>query len=181
MFRGQLTELQALSRDHLTTYMRWFQDADLAGLVSPAVVVPVTAEAEEEWYKGANVPGCLYTFSIYARGDHRLIGNCRIGPVDAKNRSAPVGIVIGEREYWGRGYGTDAMGLLLEFGFDELNLHRIHLNVYPFNDRAIRCYRKLGFTEEGRSRDALFRGGRYWDVLHMSLLAPQWRQAPTTP
>ncbi len=175
MFRGQLTELKAISKDNLPTYIRWFQDTEVTALVLPQVVAPVTAEAEEEWYQAANVPGRRYTFSIHTLADHRLIGNCGIGPIDGKNRSALAGITIGEREYWGRGFGTDALGILVRFGFDELNLHRIHLNVFANNERAVRSYRKVGFTEEGRSRDGLFRGGRYWDILHLSLLAHEWR------
>lgn len=177
MFRGKLTELKAIARENLPTYLRWFQDGEISALVSSTAAVPVTAEAEEEWFKAANVPGSTYTFAIHSLADDRLIGNCRIGPVDPRNRSARVGIVIGEREYLGRGYGTDAMRLLLQFGFDELNLHRIELRVHAYNERAIRSYRKLGFVEEGCSRSALFRGGRYWDVLHMSMLAPEWRAA----
>ncbi len=91
--------------------------------------------------------------------------------IDWKNRSAELlGIFTGEKEYWGQGYGSDAINALLRFAFREMNLHRIYLHVHDYNERAIRCYEKCGFQLEGRQREALFRDGRYHDVLLMSIL-----------
>ncbi|MCJ7660780.1 MAG: GNAT family N-acetyltransferase [Anaerolineales bacterium] len=87
-----------------------------------------------------------------------------------------VGIGIGEREYWSKGYGTDAMNVILRFAFDELNLYRISLNVFEYNQRAIRSYEKVGFVVEGREREFLRRAGRRWDMIFMGLLREEWAQ-----
>jgi RimJ/RimL family protein N-acetyltransferase len=91
------------------------------------------------------------------------------------SRNAEVGIVIGEKDYWNKGYGSEAMQLMLKHGFETLNLHRIWLRVYGFNTRAIRAYEKSGFVHEGRKREASFIQGKYHDVLIMSVLQPEWK------
>ncbi|PJF44100.1 MAG: N-acetyltransferase, partial [Phototrophicales bacterium] len=96
------------------------------------------------------------------------------GP-DLRNRSSEVGISIGQPSYWDQGYGTDAMRVLLRYGFYEINLHRIELKVYSFNERAIRSYEKLGFQKEVVARQAIFRDGQYHDVIIMGLLRSEWR------
>jgi RimJ/RimL family protein N-acetyltransferase len=99
--------------------------------------------------------------------------------IEWKDRVASAGIVIGEKEHWGRGVGRDAMTTLARFAFDELNLHRIELQVLDDNERARRCYAACGFRCEGVRRQAIFRGGRYHDVTSMALLADErgerWR------
>jgi RimJ/RimL family protein N-acetyltransferase len=88
-----------------------------------------------------------------------------------ENREAILGIAIGDRSYWDGGYGTDAMRVLCRFGFDMMNLHRIQLDVYEGNERAIHVYEKVGFQVEGRRREAMFKYGRYQDVIVMGLLS----------
>ena len=85
-----------------------------------------------------------------------------------------MGIGLGEREYWGKGYGTDTMRLAVRYAFMELNLNRVTLNVFEYNPRAIRCYEKAGFRHEGRQRQFLNRNGRRWDVLEMGILRDEW-------
>jgi len=94
--------------------------------------------------------------------------------IDWKNRRAVLGIVIGEKEYWDNGYGTEAIATLLRFVFQEMNLHRISLRVYTYNQRAIRCYEKCGFKLEGRLRQARFRDGEYYDELIMGILRDEF-------
>jgi RimJ/RimL family protein N-acetyltransferase len=106
--------------------------------------------------------------------DGEYAGTTGLMQIDRRNRSAEAGIVIGRPEEWGRGLGSDAMKGLLRHGFEELNLHRVSLRVYAFNERAIRAYLKLGFVEEGRLRQAMFRHGAWHDVLIMALLAEEW-------
>jgi RimJ/RimL family protein N-acetyltransferase len=97
--------------------------------------------------------------------------------VDWKNRSAVLGIVLGEKKHWGNGFGTDAVRLILGFAFRELNLHRVELDVYDYNVRAIRCYEKAGFRREGTLRDALFRDGAYHDVFRMAVLHSEFSRS----
>ena len=85
-----------------------------------------------------------------------------------------MGIGIGEREFWGKGYGTDAMDLILRYAFVELNLRRVSLNVFEFNQRALRSYEKAGFQLEGRQRQVMQREGRRSDILYMGILREEW-------
>jgi RimJ/RimL family protein N-acetyltransferase len=106
--------------------------------------------------------------------DGEYVGSTGLMHIDRRNRSAEAGIVIGRPEEWGRGLGTDAMKGLLRHAFEELNLHRVSLRVYSFNERAMRSYAKLGFVEEGRLRQAMYRHGAWHDVVLMSILADEW-------
>jgi RimJ/RimL family protein N-acetyltransferase len=106
--------------------------------------------------------------------DGEYVGSTGLMQIDRRNRSAEAGIVIGRPEEWGRGLGTDAMKGLLRHAFEELNLHRVSLRVYSFNERAMRSYAKLGFVEEGRLRQAMYRHGAWHDVVLMSILADEW-------
>ncbi len=107
-------------------------------------------------------------------GEH--IGNISLENIQWKDRQATLGIVIGAKEYWGQGYGTDAIRTLLRFAFEELNLNRIQLSVFDFNERARRCYRRCGFQEEGRLRQAHYTEGRYHDVILMAILREDWER-----
>lgn len=111
---------------------------------------------------------------VVETSDGEYVGSAGLVHIDPRNRCAEAGIVLGRPEEWGRGLGTDAMKALLKHGFEELNLHRIGLRVYSFNERAIRSYAKLGFVEEGRLRQAMFRHGAWHDVLLMAILADEY-------
>jgi RimJ/RimL family protein N-acetyltransferase len=103
------------------------------------------------------------------------IGNCRLFDTSAEDRSTTLGIWIGEEGYRSRGYGTDATRALVRFAFEEMNLHRVGLNVFAYNERAIACYRKCGFVEEGRGRQARYARGVYHDVVTMGVLRGELR------
>jgi RimJ/RimL family protein N-acetyltransferase len=103
----------------------------------------------------------------------KLIGSCGFFNLDQHNRSSEFGIMIGDKDYWDQGYGTEAVRLLCQHGFKTLNLHRIYLRVFETNPRAIRAYEKCGFIHEGRQRQAEFRDGKYIDVIVMSLLSTE--------
>ena len=105
-----------------------------------------------------------------------MIGSCAFSQVDGENGSAMFHITIGEKDAWGRGYGTEATQLMLDHAFGTLGLHRIALTVFEFNERAIRAYRRCGFLVEGRARESIWRDGRWWDEVAMSVLASEWRE-----
>jgi RimJ/RimL family protein N-acetyltransferase len=119
--------------------------------------------------------------AIHLRDSGRLIGTCAFSQLDADNGSAMFHITIGEKDAWGLGLGSEATALMLEHAFERLGLHRVALSVFSFNERAIRAYRKAGFVVEGRSRQSIWRDGRYWDELQMSMLDSDWtsRAKPT--
>jgi len=103
------------------------------------------------------------------------IGVAGLHGIGLPNRNATFGIAIGEKAYWDKGYGTEATRLMLNYGFGTLNLHRITLWVFDFNSRGLHIYQKLGFVEEGRKRESVFRGGRYQDEILMGILESEWK------
>jgi len=174
LFSGTLIRLAALQREDLPIYAGWFRDYEIERFLLPDVVVPMTDEAEAEWYERASKATDSYTFAIRTLADDVLIGNCSLFEISQKNRVATFGIVVGNKEYWGKGYGSDATREMLRFAFYELNLNRVQLEVYDFNKRAIRAYENVGFVHEGTRRNALFREGRYHDIHMMSVLRDEW-------
>ena len=106
--------------------------------------------------------------------DNEYLGGVGLMHIDQRNRSAELGILIGRREDFGRGYGTEAALLMLRHGFEEMNLHRVHLRVFDYNERGLKSYLKLGFVEEGRLRQAHFRHGAWHDVVMMGILADEF-------
>ena len=174
MIIGQKTRLRAIERSDIPTFLRWFNDPEVRQYLS--MYLPLSEAQEERWFERQLEDDSSHVFAIEtADGVH--IGNVGLHDIDWKNRRALCGIVIGEKEYWNRGYGSDALRTLLRFAFEELNLHRVFLHVFDFNERAIRCYEKVGFRHEGRLRQARFTEGRYVDELVMAVLREEWEEA----
>jgi len=117
-----------------------------------------------------------FSFGIRILADDRLAGSIGLFVNDWSQREAFVGIGLGERPDWGKGYGSDAMRIILRYAFCELNLRRVVLNVFEYNVRGIRSYEKCGFVHEGRMRQYLKRDGKRWDMLYMGILREEWIQ-----
>lgn len=175
LFEGKLVRLTQIERGHLEVYKRWFRDYETQRLLSPDVIVPITDEAEDAFYDDASKAKDWYIFSIKTLEDDQLIGNCSLFGIDNKNRSAEIGILIGEAGYRDKGFGTDATRVLLRFAFNEVNLNRVYLRVFDYNGRAIRSYEKVGFVQEGRERQAIWRENTYHDVHLMAILREEWQ------
>jgi RimJ/RimL family protein N-acetyltransferase len=118
----------------------------------------------------------MYWFAIRVLEDDRLLGDIILSVINWGSRESFVGIGIGEREFWGKGYGTDAMHLILRYAFAELNLRRVSLTVFEFNQRAVHSYEKAGFQLEGCQRQAMQREGCHWDILYMGILREEWME-----
>jgi ribosomal-protein-alanine N-acetyltransferase len=175
MIEGKLINLRAREMDDLERNYRWINDREVTRHLS--MRYPVSLAAEEAWMReGASQPmafGGNVFFAIETKdGEH--IGNINFHEMSAEQRKARLGVVIGEKSYWSKGYGTDAMLTFLRFAFDEMNLHRIDLTVDADNPRAIACYRKCGFVEEVRMRQARFKRGQYGDELVMGVLRDEF-------
>jgi RimJ/RimL family protein N-acetyltransferase len=102
------------------------------------------------------------------------IGNIGLHRIDLKNRTAVLGIFIGEKDFWGKGYGREAIRVMLRYAFFELGLNRVELETFDFNERAMRCYKAVGFKEVGVRRKAFFRDGAFHDLVLMDLLAAEF-------
>lgn len=115
-----------------------------------------------------------HVFTIVDLATEAPIGRCLLFAVEPVDRSAMLGIFIGEKAYWGRGYGQEATRLLLDYAFNLLNLNNVMLGAFSFNERALPCYRKVGFKEIGRRREARIVAGRKYDLVLMDLLAHEF-------
>ena len=137
----------------------------------------MTRDWEEEWFSNLKTREDSVYFSIQIIDEEdqdKIIGNCAIQDINNKNRACSCGITIGETDYQNKGYGTEAMEMLLEYGFNTLNMNRIELSVYEFNTRAFKTYQKVGFVEEGRKRQARYHNGKYQDEIIMAILREDW-------
>jgi RimJ/RimL family protein N-acetyltransferase len=115
-----------------------------------------------------------YHFMIETVADGKIIGDIGLDGFERVSGNAWVGIAIGEPENWGKGYGTEAMQIILRFGFTVLNLHRVSLTVFDFNQRGIRSYQKAGFRHEGSAKGAIHRNGQRFDMNFMGILRSDW-------
>ena len=154
--------------------MRWFADADMSSLLGNRA--PMSEAGEELWFTRLteNFGKDHFHFVMCTIEGSKPFGTISLMQVDRDNGNAGVGIAIGEKELWGKGLGTDAMNALLDFGFGEVRLERIWLDVYDFNARARRSYEKSGFRVEGIQRRAHFSEGQYRDVVLMAILRDEW-------
>ena len=180
LLQGERVYLDAITKDDLPDYVKWFADMEFQRFLNPGIVFPFSAEDEEDWYeiqRKERQQGKSYSFAIRLKDGATHVGGCGLMRINWQARSAMAGINIGARENWGKGYGTDAMRVLLRYAFMELNMNRVGLEVFSYNPRAIRSYEKCGFREEGRVREAIFRDGVYFDKILMGILRREWEEA----
>jgi RimJ/RimL family protein N-acetyltransferase len=170
---GELVVLRRHVPENLHAFERWYADADVARLTRYQDG-PMRREEIERFFAARVVGHDSLALAIHERATNRLIGTCAFSQLDGENGSALYHITIGEKDAWGRGYGTEATRLMLEHAFTVLGLHRVALAVFEFNERAIRSYRSCGFVVEGRAREAIWRDGRWWDEITMSILDSEW-------
>jgi len=176
VFKGSLVRLGAIEADKIGPALsRWLQDSEFSRLEDTGPSKLYSAKQVQAFFEKNDKN--MYSFAIYSLADDKLIGETGLWGFDWAARNAWLGIGLGERDYWGKGYGTDAMNVLLRFAFHELNLHRVTLDVFEYNPRAIHCYEKVGFKHEGRLRKILNRDGRRWDEVYMGILRSEWEES----
>ena len=174
MIIGEKVRLRPIERDDLPRFVEWFGDPKVRHYL--AVYLPFSLAQEERWFENLQERLEQQKDIVLAiettEGVH--IGNISLNNIDWKNRKAELGIVIGNKSYWNQGYGTDAIRTLVGMAFEEMNLHRVFLQVDADNARGLRCYEKSGFQQEGTFRDAVFKKGVYHDQHVMSLLKSEF-------
>lgn len=182
MIEGDKVNLRAMEEADIPLFHRWFNDPEVTRFLDN--VVPALSLAQEralvqrlqEQKDSRN-----YTITLK---DGTPIGSCALRNFDWITRSCEAGITIGEKDYWGKGYGGEALEVLQRIAFESLNLHKVWLTCAEYNERGLRAYQRIGFREEGRLRDARFIDGRYYDTVIMGVLENEWRaktaQAPAT-
>lgn len=175
-YEGQRIYLRPLELEDEALLRRWFNDP--ANWSTLARFLPVNQQREREFIERLYKSTEDLAWGVVVREGDRLIGAAGLHRIAHVNRSAEFGIIIGDRDYQSRGYGTEATRLVVQYGFEELNLNRIGLSVFSDNERGIRAYRRAGFEQEGRRRQAFFRNGGYHDELCFGLLRSDWQRAP---
>ncbi len=176
MLKGNKIKLGPVKREYIDYYIKWMNDPELTQYLM--MYRPLTREMEEEWFNSLKNRENFFIFAILLFNqdeNEKLLGNCSID-VDWKNRIGTCGIVIGEKEYHSKGYGTEAMKLLVDYGFNTLNLNRIQLETFSFNKRALKSYQKVGFKEEGTRRQAIYVNGEYYDAIMLGILKNEWQK-----
>lgn len=179
MLEGDRVRLVAVRKEFIPTFASWMNDREI--LQHVLMYRPLTLEEEERWHERMAELENVIFFSLLVKHPlddphcegEKLIGNLSIS-LDHRNGVGNLGILIGEKDYWGQGYGSEALHLLLQYAFDTLNLQRVELEVFSSNLRAQKCYQKVGFREEGRRRRALYLRGTYIDALMYSILKEEY-------
>jgi RimJ/RimL family protein N-acetyltransferase len=180
MIYGERIRFRGVENDDLPSFVAWINDPEV--LQGIGIYLPFSMADEQDWIDKMRArPPEEHSLAIEAKevnpqteDSWKLIGSCGFFNFDYRNSCAEFGIMIGDKSYWSRGYGTEAVRLLVRHGFQTLNLNRIYLRVLETNPRAIRAYEKAGFIHEGRQRQADFKDGRYIDLLVMSILRSEY-------
>jgi diamine N-acetyltransferase len=170
--------VRAAERADIPTFTRWMNDPEVtAGLT---IYRPMSLVNEENWFENMirrPQDEQIFVIEICPKKEWLSIGTCGFHEIDWRNSNAEVGISIGEKNWWNQGYGSEAMELLVKYGFETLNLHRIWLRVFENNKRAIGSYEKVGFTHEGQMRESDYKNGKYHNILIMSVLRQEYHPA----
>jgi len=174
MIAHGLVFLRPAEREDLPRFVAWLSDVRTSRTL--ALRSPLSLAMEQGWFERVveRQGSEIWHFVICRLADGRPVGAIDLHDIDLTNGSAGLGIVIGDPADTGQGYGSDALRALLGFGFGELRLERIWLDVYDFNERARHVYERVGFVHEGTLRRAMFRGGVFHDVHRMSVLRDEW-------
>lgn len=176
MLKGEKVVLRAFKREDVQRQWAFNNDVEFELLGGgdpwePQTLERLEAEFEQDVQKGGR-NGTHFAIET----DGKYIGSCALFHFDTIAGACELGIGIGDREYWGKGYGRDAVRVLLDYAFRLRNLHKVWLRVNGDNERAIRSYRATGFREEGRLRQHVWSNGKYIDFVYMGILRDEWEK-----
>ena len=174
LFNSSRVSLRKMTMEDTELYHKWRNDIEVMHSTSPSLDV-YTLEATKEFVNHVILGSPTAKSYIMVEKEKEVpIGIASLINIDYKNRNAELIIDIGEKEFWGKGYGKEGIELLLDFSFNEMNLHRVSLKVFSFNDRAIHLYTRIGFQAEGKSRESIFRNGEWHDIIQMGILQHEY-------
>jgi len=177
MLKGKKINLRQVEEEDIDLFLKWFNDPEVTQYL--ATVLPVTRKEEEKWFEGLSNfdESKKVVFSIELIEEKRLIGSCALNSIDLRNQTAEAGIMIGDKECWSKGYGTEVFKLLLDYGFNQLNLNRVGSAALSFNEKSIGLHEKLGFKKEGVKRKVWFRNGKFNDEIVFGLLREEYNKS----
>jgi RimJ/RimL family protein N-acetyltransferase len=176
MLKGKLVILRPVKRTDIDHFLKWFNDPEVIQYLG--MYLPMTEMSEEKFIEDLGgtraQTNAMFIIEAIDGPDSKPIGSTSLNSINAKDHNATFGIAIGEKEYWSKGYGTDAAKLIIRYGFEQLNLYRINSGALGFNERSIKMHRKIGFVEEGRQRQAIFKNGAFHDHVLFGVLRSEW-------
>ena len=177
MLKGKSVLLRPFKRSDISYFLKWFNDPEVVQYLD--MYLPMTEMSEEKFIEELGTTraksDALFVIEVIEGDSTKPIGNCGLHQINSKDQNAIFGIIIGEKDYWSKGYGMEGARLLINYGFQQLNLHRISSAAVAFNERSIKLHKKLGFQEEGHLRQAMFKNGQYHDRLEFGILREEWR------
>ncbi|SHH84331.1 GNAT family N-acetyltransferase [Desulfosporosinus lacus] len=173
MLQGLKTFLRTVEENDIDTIYQWYNDQEVNFWSSGAWPLNTLQSKDQIAVKFLDGSPDIYRYSILDENDH-LIGTIGFKELNIPGRSATIYIVIGDKAYWGKGYGTDALIVFARFLFTQWNFHRLSLDTWDENIRAIKAYEKVGFKVEGRQREARYVLGNYHDAILMGLLSSEF-------
>jgi len=163
--------LRPLLKEDVPLLIRWINDPEVSQYLS--VYMPMMEADENEWFENLHKRK-PYDIVLAIVVDRKAIGTMGIHGINMKDRVATTGALIGEKEYWGKGYGSEAKMLLLNYAFNTLNLRKVCSAVFAFNERSYKYSLKCGYKEEGRRREQFYRHGKYWDEILLAVFRDDW-------
>jgi RimJ/RimL family protein N-acetyltransferase len=172
---GENIYLSPMNVEDAEIYSKWMNDfntTDYLGLSSNIVNL-----IDEKTWLEKSLKESRLQFAVVDLENDKLIGNCGFDDIDKTRRTATIGLFIGDEENRNKGYGTQMLKLLLDYGFNYLNFRNIMLKVYSFNERAMKAYKKVGFKEIGRRRESYFLNGKYYDDIYMDILSDEFSES----
>lgn len=171
---GERIYLSPRSSEDVERFTEWLNDFETTDYTGRSGQL-LTIEGEREYIQKNSNPEA--TFVIVTLEEDQMIGTVGLEEIDAINRTATLGIFIGEKQYRNQGYGTEAIQLILDYGFNYLNLQNIKLDLMEFNERGLACYKKCGFREYGRRRKCRYVNGKYYDSIEMDVLKEEFTKS----
>jgi RimJ/RimL family protein N-acetyltransferase len=177
MMEGKAVRLRSVELSDIEELVKGWNNLELRNLVGAAALGPISRGEEEEWIRNTwkeRRERRSFVFVIEEISKKKLLGTVSLFSCDWINRSAVLGIAIYGPENWGKGYGSEAVRLVLDFAFKILNFNRVELETFDFNERAQTSFRKVGLKEVGRKRKARFIDGSYRDAIVMDVLKNEW-------
>jgi len=178
MLKGKLVLLRPVQKSDITYFLKWFNDPEI--IQYQGMYLPMTEMAEQKYIEDLGTSrdriDALFVIEATASAKSKPIGDIGLHRIHPKDHNATLGITIGDKEYWSKGFGTEAAQLIIKYGFEQLNLHRISSSVFSFNEHSIKMHQKIGFSLEGRRREVFFKNGDYCDEVMFGLLREDWKK-----
>lgn len=172
MIAGKRLRLWSIEKEDLLKNYIWGNDPEIISVAGMSPY-PISFFEIERWYNNISTNPAIRVFAVKTN-EGEYIGNIELSNINWRARKAEIGIAIGEKEYWHKGFGTESLELVMDFAFNEMNLERLQANVLESNSKAIDFFQKAGFIKEGILRKAFYNNGKFCDIILLGLLKSEY-------